>query len=402
MENVLLAFSLFFLLLTSVNYTPVPVSVSPYSQEFILTGDESHLGGEFFFPSNKDGTFGNKTAIGFFGSVDGLAIGDFNNDGNPDFLLGEGDSNALYLYINNGNGVLTPTKIASGLATSGYFSQFRAADFNNDGFLDFVGGDFLSNKWWFKNNGDNTFTKFPLDVSWNSGALYTLDVGDFNKDENMDIVMVDIYNSSRSGKVFLYRGNGAGGFTHTQVIDFGADTGAYSPLGLASGDFNNDGNLDLIIGGDRLPLYSTFWLYKGDGTGRLEFAGKAFKITQKDIMTGEEIQEHYVSLDAYDIDHNGNQDLIAYSYITGKVYFIGGNGDGTFQSPMIIENSPTISYGIGIAAPNENIPRSRPISTSKPFEWTLYQVTIVAFALVAITIIVSLLITFRWHKKIAL
>jgi len=355
--------------------TPPTFTASPYSDEFILVGNEQP-GGEFYFPSNKDGTFGTRSAIDSLDNVDGLTIGDFDNDGDLDFILGNGNSGEIYLYVNGGAGTFTPTTIATGIAPSDFCSQFRAADINNDGLLDFVGGDVWDPKWWFRNDGGGSFTKFSLDVSWMvaGGAIYALDVGDFDGDGNVDIVMVDTYGGASSGKVRLYKGDGTGGFTHSQVIDLNSDVGAGEPIGLAAGDFDNDGKLDIVIGGDGTfaALKGVFWLYKGDGAGGFTLSGQVFNVKGTGIGQG--------MVDAFDVDHNGNIDVIANNWNGYTIFLIKGNGDGTFQTPAAVD---TFDDPVGaIAAPYTPEPVTPVGGIVMPFNFVQLLAPIVSILLI--------------------
>ena len=142
-----------------------PFTANPYATEFMLVGDEQP-GNESYIPSNRDGTFGPHSPIDSYDNVDGLVIADFDNDGDFDFILGNGNLGEAYLYKNDGAGTFTPTTVATGISPAGGFcSQFRAGDIDGDGWIDWVGGSAGPQKWWFRNNHDGTFTANALDVS---------------------------------------------------------------------------------------------------------------------------------------------------------------------------------------------------------------------------------------------
>ncbi len=314
-----------------------PFTADPYSAEYILVGNEE-IGGEFYIPSSMDGTFGGKSSIDSYGNVDGLVIADFDNDGDLDFILGNGDLDEAYLYRNDGVGAFTPTIVATGITPeSDFCSQFRAGDIDGDGWIDWVGGDGGGAKWWFRNNRDGTFAPYALDVSWHDDLLPTLDVGDFDNDGNDDIVMMDAYGNT-SCRVRLYRGDGAGGFIHSQVIDYLADSGTHSAFGLAAGDFNGDGDLDLVLGGGLSVNAGIYHLYLGDGAGGFMLQGQAFDVGGTQGMA-----------DAFDIDHDGKIDVVACNWVGNQCRLVKGNGDGTFQTPVTIDTFE-LPMG-GIAAP---------------------------------------------------
>ncbi len=339
-----------------MSVTPVlaqpSVTVSPYAPRFALTGDEG-AGAVYYYPSNDDGTFGSRSFIGDFGSADGIGIADFDDDGDFDFVVGCGENSTLYLYTNDGSGTFTRSTVAT-ITTYGFFSSLRAGDFTNDDLLDFVGGgagpsDDMNV---YLNNGDGTFTALPLDRSWSSYSIWGLDVGDFDSDGNVDVIMVDIYGGSSSGKIRLYLGNGDGTFNDMQVADLEADADSGEPWGLAAGDFDNDGAMDIVVGGDGTNASDegAFWLYTGDGAGGLTFQGKVF-----------DVDEGYTTIpqgavDAYDFDRDGRLDIVAVNWDGDTFFFIQGNGDGTFQSKTEVDTN--LGDVLGVAAPYEGMPSS--------------------------------------------
>jgi hypothetical protein len=190
--------------------------------------------------------------------------------------------NTCWLFHNNGDGTFTDVSRESGIA--GLKSRawgVVASDINNDGRMDlFVSNDGMVN-FLLANRGKGKFEDIGLlaGVAYNSfGAARAgmgVDAADYNSDGNTDLFLADIDHEVYS----LYRNAG-----HEIFDDVAIQTGIASATRLLSGwglkffDFDNDGNLDLILcnghpdtmvkvytpGVDyRMPML----LMKGDGTG---------------------------------------------------------------------------------------------------------------------------------------
>lgn len=121
------------------------------------------------------------------------AVEDFDNDGDMDFLLSNiSDSNKFYL--NNGDGTFTNIYASTGISPQVGSWEVQAADFNNDGWVDFL---WQNGKELYINNGDLTFTGYDLPFS--EGGI-----GDLNNDGFQDVVMGAnvYYNSGNANKWF--------------------------------------------------------------------------------------------------------------------------------------------------------------------------------------------------------
>jgi len=142
-------------------------------------GDPQRI--NLLYRNNGNGTF---TEVGAAAGVnDGAqswstAIEDFDNDGDMDFLLSNiSDTNKL--YRNNGDGTFTDVYASSGIAAQVGSWEIQAADFNNDGLIDFL---WQNGKELYINNGNLTFTGYDLPFS--EGAI-----GDLNNDGFLDVQM---------------------------------------------------------------------------------------------------------------------------------------------------------------------------------------------------------------------
>jgi hypothetical protein len=177
----------------------------------------------------------------------GATFGDINNDGYLDLYICLYDitNHANYLFKNNGNNTFTDISIISGTTDSLRYSYAAAFfDYNNDGFQDlYVANDKEFRNSLYKNNGDGlTFT----DVSIATGAdLYmhamNVGVGDFNNDGYSDIYITNTPKFSNA----LLKNNQDGTF---EEISATANVSFYEfSWGANWLDFDNDTDLDLYV-----------------------------------------------------------------------------------------------------------------------------------------------------------
>lgn len=147
------------------------------------------------FKNNGDGTFTEVSEeAGLYDNVQtwSSAWGDFDNDGFMDVLVGASSftQGGHKLMLNNGDGTFSDSTFGSGfdnLSATGI--EWVAYDFNNDGYIDVMGG----NGRFMMNNGDGTFA-FAQFNGVNNGP-----VGDMNNDGFLDI--------ANGGNIHLNDGN---------------------------------------------------------------------------------------------------------------------------------------------------------------------------------------------------
>jgi FG-GAP-like repeat/ASPIC and UnbV len=210
-----------------------------------------------YFAGRGDGTFRERSReAGFEGITGGWNVvqADYDNDGATDILvlrgawLGRAGQHPKSLLRNDGHARFRDVTFAAGLGAVHYPSQTGAwADYDNDGDLDlYVGNEAEDNfpfpAQLFRNRGDGTF----VDVAGkagvtNDGFAKGVAWGDFDADG-----FQDLYVSNHNGPNRLYRNRGDGSF-----IDIAAAAGVTAPrssLAVATGDFDNDGVLDLFVG----------------------------------------------------------------------------------------------------------------------------------------------------------
>ena len=194
-----------------------------------------------------------------------VVTGDFNKDGHMDFVVANGGTNDLWIYLGNGDGTFQLPQIIP--LTKGLTPVYMAtADLRGTGVLDLIVAEFdTSTVGVLLGNGDGTFgyeQEYVLPQP--PGALV---VDDFNKDGKLDIVSVMVTVSTNQIGPGQYLatllGDGTGSFGAPVVS---LNPGFYSTAdSIVSGDVNNDGLPDVLITGPGNEN-SQVYLNAGDGT----------------------------------------------------------------------------------------------------------------------------------------
>lgn len=217
-------------------------------------------------------------AAGATGVHHGSSIwGDYNNDDDLDLLLtGEKVSPlAGYADIYQNNPLGTFTAISAGLGTiTGSNSCSRSAwgDFNNDGLLDLIvtgqsGTTFSSSTTLYRNTGSGFVVETVTSSALQNVSLGSASWGDYDNDGDLDLFITGYVGSVGSATIYRNDGdNGSGGWTFTDIDPFASYPyhRLYRSDG-AWGDYDNDGDLDLVVEGVNQIGASTTTLYRNDG-----------------------------------------------------------------------------------------------------------------------------------------
>lgn len=176
---------------------------------------------------------------------------DVDGDGIKD-LLQYGGSRKVYTYINNGANNFTLTDEVTGL-TGTYRGKSVLYDVNKDGKEDVVticqsGGLQVS-----LNSGNKSFTTTKVNSDYGFKTYPRLALGDFDKDGSVDIVAFDFASANTEYSVVFFYGDGTGAFTQTPENSF-MGVGAAA---IGVGDFNSDGNLDVLYAGENYKVNKT-------------------------------------------------------------------------------------------------------------------------------------------------
>ena len=224
----------------------------------------------WLFHNNGDGTFTDVSResgiAGHLGRAWGAVATDVNNDGRMDLFVAN-DMVANFLYLNKGSGRFEEIGLQADVA---YSTDGRtrsgmgvdSADFNEDGWMDlFVANIDEEIFSLYQNNRDLTFDDRAMQLGigmatrWMSG--WGLKFFDYDNDGNLDLILangfpddlVEEFSSLVKYRepLLLFHNTGSG-FANVNAQGGPAFSKPFSARGLAIGDFNNDGAVDVLVG----------------------------------------------------------------------------------------------------------------------------------------------------------
>jgi hypothetical protein len=213
-----------------------------------------------FFRNNGDGTFTERTyEAGLEGLLGGLNLvhADYDNDGHPDVLVlrggwwGRGGRHPNSLLRNNGDGTFSDVTEAAGLLSFRPTQTAAWGDFDNDGFLDlYIGNESSPGEMHpaelYRNNGDGTFTNVTRQAGVGFiGYVKGVAWGDYNNDG-----LLDLYVSNFNGDNALYRNDGPDAEGRWRFTDVAGQAGVAEPFHsfpVWFFDYDNDGWQDLLV-----------------------------------------------------------------------------------------------------------------------------------------------------------
>ena len=302
----------------------------------------------------------------------GLALFDYDNDGDVDIyflngaLLKGTESSVLpknALYRNEGNWKFTDATEQTGLGDTGYGLGVAVADYDNDGDQDVYLNNYGPNVL-YQNNGDGTFT----DLTERAGVDNGSQVGagacflDMDKDGDLDLYVanylefsydthvtkntqgVPVYANPRYYQPVhdnLFRNNSDGTFTDVSKESGIADHAGWG-MGMVCGDYDNDGDTDIFVANDVAENF----LFMNNGSGKFEevalISGFAYDLNGH--------SQGSMGVDCGDYDNDGWLDFYMTNFEQQFAALYKNLGNGIFEEVNLITGSgagtrPHVTWG---------------------------------------------------------
>jgi len=297
--------------------------------DILLTGYSSSEWISKIYRNDGSDSFTEQTVISLPGVEGSVAWGDYDNDGDLDILLTGRSSNGYIskIYRNNGNNSFTEQ---TGINLTGVtWSSVAWGDYDNDGDLDILltgdtGSGSISKI--YRNNGNNSFTE-QTGISLKGVYLSSVAWGDYDNDGDLDILLTGYGLVSK-----IYRNNGNNSFTEQTGISLtGVDHSS-----VAWGDYDNDGDLDILLTGDSGSSIYISKIYRNNGNNSFtEQTGISLTGVGRSSVWG-------------DYDNDGDLDIL----LTGE---FGGGVSKIYRNNNLTPNSvPTAPSGLTTSVTDSN------------------------------------------------
>jgi len=305
----------------------------------------------------------------------GAVLFDYDNDGALDLFLVDGgslsdaavDARATHrLFRNRGSGTFIDVTAASGIRHRGYGMGACAGDVDNDGQIDlYITSDGPNQL--YRNNGGGVFKDVTREAGvglavWSTSCAFV----DVDVDGDLDLFVTNYLDASKDNNRFcgdpqrrirvychplnypglssvLYRNDGKGVFTDV-TSDSGLSKYIGNGLGVAVGDYDDDGRPDVFVANDAVPNF----LFHNDGGGRFSEVGLLAGVA----VARDGKPRAGMGTEFADYDGDGRLDLVVTNHEFETHSLFRNDGSGAFVDATVEAGlgPPTLPYvGFGVA-----------------------------------------------------
>ncbi|HET8803730.1 MAG TPA: T9SS type A sorting domain-containing protein [Aequorivita sp.] len=311
-------------------------------------------------------------------AANSVAAADFDGDGDIDVVGAAFQADIFSVYINDGDGNFTQQTIDNSPATADGARFVTTVDLDDDGDMDVLAASSTADVYvWYENDGSATFTTNIIDNSGLASEAYSIDAADFDQDGDMDIV-----GGANSGNaVAVYSNDGDENFTLLTDLSGGAPTDGVRALKAV--DLDIDGDMDILVAANSSDTYSWF---ENDGSG--VFTNNIIDNTEAntngasqvmaadmdgdgdmDVVAGSNLADRYVwyendgsqnftaqiidqatyangprGIGLVDLEQDGDMDVLVASITQDVFAWYENDGAGNF-TPALISNDPLNANG---------------------------------------------------------
>ena len=244
-----------------------------------------------------------------------IISGDFNNDGKVDVIITNYDSSKYTILLNNGAGGFT-----LGEEMTGEFkpNSISFTDIDNDRDLDMIVSTNEQNKIRIlRGTGQGIFGWILPYIDVNAPVATC--PGDFDGDGDNDFVALLNYGLF-DGRAYLYKNDGTGSFTQSGSVNIGFPASQRNVVG----DFDNDGDLDLVVGQSEYNAIVRTLI--NDGTGNFVY------------YSGVNLGAYPDELAGGDFDGDFDLDIIHCAWYANGLGFMLNDSTGSFTSYLNLGN----------------------------------------------------------------
>ena len=278
----------------------------------------------FWQENNGNGDFGPPILISDrMAGTEVVVTADFDGDGDIDAASASYLDDKIAWYENmDGKGAFGPQRVISTDAISP--DDLFVADVDGDGDVDLLSASRYDNKvaWYENSDGLGTFSTQNV-ISTTQDAPSVVRAADLDGDGDLDVLASAYSNSeNQDWSLSWYPNDGSGGFGVEQLITTDIDT----PTGIDTGDFDGDGDLDIVSTSGIDDTVA--WYENTNGLG-------VFSDLQ--VISEDDTADGAFFVDAVDLDQDGDIDLVTVSILDDTVgWYENTDGQATWGPLQVI------------------------------------------------------------------